>query len=333
MVCVLKVPRISFIGCGAIAEFHAEAAKEAGFILESVAGSKGSSRAEGFALRHGFRRFDEDPEDLAVSQTWDALLICSAHNTLAHYARKFVDSTRPVLVEKPVTLSSEEFSSSLSGNRESMFVAYNRRHYLPVAAAKEFLEESGPAVITVEIPESIDFSESDRQGTFKNVLANSVHMLDLMLYLAGPVTVSSHEAVRKGSTDIGRLLVGRTLNGNLVIVKAIWNSPSNFSIAIENSVEKFVLSPIEVGKKFSGMSIKEPSPSLPVRTYTPKLEQEVAVDARFAKFKPGFVEQMSAFRDFAVGGNRSPKLATAGEALRAILAAEVLLGFRHSEVL
>ncbi len=323
-------PKLAFLGAGKIADFHAEAAREAGFDLVAVAASAQSARAIEFAKKHDFSSVYSHPDDLIGAEVWDALLICTSHETLLEYTLSASRQGHPLLVEKPVGLNSQDLFRIMGDVESPVAVAYNRRHYSPVAAAKDFLEDSQRSLITVEIPESVGFGHEDLRHNYKNVVVNSVHLLDLLRYLAGPLSFEYSSGDIASVDSPGRVLLGHSSRGDTVIVKAGWNSPANFSISIEHSGQRFLLSPIERGQLFDGLQVSEPTAEVPVRTYSPNLVKVFSLDPQFAHLKPGFAEQMVDFKSLVQTGEGSPRLASLEDAYHALWAAERLLGFQSA---
>lgn len=319
-------PRIAFLGAGDIARYHATAAVEAGFRLAGVAASPGSTSVAGFAEQYGFSEIHRNPSDLFGSSDWDALLVCSSHESLLGYTTALVGQSRPALVEKPVALHSEDLLPFVGQKSPHIAVAYNRRQYATAAAAKDFFSAAETCVVTVEIPESVDFDISDTDLRFRGVFANSVHMLDLVRFLVGSIIFSDSDFPGVARNRSGTVACGHTNRGDLVIIKSAWNSPANFSITLESGKQRFLLSPIERGQLFQGLTVAEPTEATPVRVYSPQLVEEYSLDLTYRQFKPGFVEQMLDFRALVENGSFSPRLANLEDSYHALAMAELLVG-------
>jgi len=322
----VNCPRLAIVGAGVIAEDHARAALFAGFELVAVSAREGSTRAIKFAARHSIAGVYSSASDLIKSKKWDALLVCSATESLTAFTDAAIESGRPALVEKPVALESKDLLPLLEQDTQNIIVGYNRRHYSSVLAAKDFFERSENVVISLEIPESVNADQSKTLLGFRSVLDNSVHMLDLLSYIAGPVVIKQVFPEPGKIRKTGSLLVGENSRGDLVTVKAVWNSPSNFSISLENGHERFLLSPIERGVIFRGLDVVEPSERNPIRTYSPNLVGEHNLSPIDESLKPGFGEQMVAFRSFIENGERPKTLASLQDGFDALVLAEKLLG-------
>jgi len=322
----LSGPRLAFLGAGNIADYHADAARHVGFDLAAVASREGSDRASVFAKKHTFDRVYRSPKELLASSDWDALLVCTSVETAFDYAVNAVDSQRPTLLEKPVAMKSSDILELLNHDTNNIAVGYNRRQYSSVAAAKRFFEESENVLVTLEVPETVDLMGQDRRTGFKNVLSNSVHMLDLLSYIVGSVTLLNVQPQRHKFSRSGSVLLAESGRGDQIVIKAAWNSPSNFSICFESEGRRFSLSPIEIGRLYKGMEVNQPSKENPIRIYSPKLIQEFPVTSMAPSLKPGFGEQMLDFRKLIETGEKPGALAELTDAYQALILAERLIG-------
>lgn len=323
---IVSGPKVAFLGAGNIARYHATAAVEAGFKLAGVAASPGSTSVGSFAEQYGFSEVHGDPSDLLGSSDWDALLVCSSYESLLNYTAALVGQSRPVLVEKPVALDSRSLLPFLDQKSAHVAVAYNLRQYATVAAAKKFFVNAEMCLVTVEIPESVDFDISDPDLRFRKVFANSVHMLDLVRYLVGPIKFPEFEHLGSYRNWSGAVVLGHTERGDLIVIKSAWNSPANFSITLESGKQRFLLSPIERGQLFRGMTVAEPTEATPIRVYSPQIVKEYSLNVAYQQFKPGFVEQMLDFRALVENGSFSARLANLEDSYHALYMAELLVG-------
>ncbi len=274
----------------------------------------------------GFSVTFDSAEELLDSPGWDALLICSDHEHLFPHLKQALPDGRPILVEKPVAFSSHEVEQLLGHANEHVAVAYNRRHYASSREARNFLRCNRRAVVTVEIPEFVDREDGMAPRSWQNVLTNSVHMFDLAGFITGGLGEVLYQSLEAPALADGSVQLRRSEEGNIVILKMIWNSPANFSISLEASGERYVLSPIEIGTRYSGMQVVEPTTSVPVRRYVPIALSSVIASRNYSTHKPGFVEQMHAFKSLVRGNGRTQELATLADAAAALLIAESVLG-------
>ena len=317
-------PRLAIIGTSDIAMFHVDAAREAGFSVDHVAARPQSTTVDVFASRHGIPHAWRDPHELIADRDrWDALIIASTTESVLGLLQAGVAAGKPVLVEKPVATHSSEFGD-LDLHNPSVLVAYTRRYYTSVAAAREFLSAGSPALVHCEIPESVRRDEDGRLIT-SPVRLNSVHVFDLLNYLLPGLSVADARLMDPRRPDNGGFMTCSSSRGDLCSISTNWNAPANFSITIDRDGERFELRPLEIATLYRGMEVIEPSQEVPIRRYVPQAVKKVLPPEHEVKFKPGFVDQARALRD-ALDGKTSPIAARLADARVALQFAERMLG-------
>ena len=317
-------PRLAIIGTSDIAMFHVEAAREGGFSVDNVAARPQSTTVDVFASRHGIPHAWRDPHELIADRDrWDALIIASTTESVLGLLQAGVATGKPVLVEKPVATHSSELSDLVLHN-PSVLVAYNRRYYASVAAAREFLSAGSPALVHCEIPESVRRDEDGRLIT-SPVRLNSVHVFDLLNYLLPGLSVADARLMDPRRPDNGGFMTCSSSRGDLCSISTNWNAPANFSITIDRDGERFELRPLEIATLYRGMEVIEPSQEVPIRRYVPQAVKKVLPPEHEVKFKPGFVDQARALRG-VLDGKKSPIAARLADARVALQFAERMLG-------
>jgi predicted dehydrogenase len=311
--------RLALVGCGNIAGFHIPAMREAGFECVSVAGSVNSSKAKEFAKRHTISKVYADPvELLRDSSRWDALLLASPVSTMIDYINLAAPTGKPILAEKPVALNHEELTPTLK--YQNVLVAYNRRFYSTTEYAKTFVDSHADIIIKVSISEkridpdhNVDFPRRLPLLSYQN----SVHLFDLVNFLAGKVQWKAASAICGGDRYLGVVAFGKSDKGFTVQLDNCFNSPDNFAINIISGDERLELRPIEIARYYKGMQINEPTEKIPLRTYTPELIDQVVADEE-GGFKPGFLKQAKDFMHYctAEGDHRGATLNDAYNALK-----------------
>ena len=312
--------RLALVGCGNIADFHIPAMREAGFDCVSVAGSINSWRAKEFAKRHTISKVYADPvELLRDSSSWDALLLASPVSTMLDYIKLAAPTGKPILAEKPVALNHEELTPTLK--YQNVLVAYNRRFYSTAEYAKTFVDSHTDIIIKVSISEKrID---PDHNLGFPHRLPllsyqNSVHLFDLVNFLAGKVQWEAASAICGRDKYLGVVAFGKSDKGFTVQLDNCFNSPDNFAVNIISGDERVELRPIEIARYYKGMQVNEPTKKIPFRTYTPKLIDQIIVTDEEGGFKSGFLMQAKDFMHYCkTGGDyRSATLVDAYNALK-----------------
>ena len=174
-----KKPLIGIIGVGNIANEHAKALIYAGFHLSCCTGSPGSLNAKTFANNYKIEKVFCDSNELLQNQDmFDCLLIACSTNPTLDILKLALTLKKPVLVEKPITLNYKDFSS-LNLENEKVRVGYNRRFYSTVQLAKKFVKKHSPCLISIELPDHLNFKLKKNEQDYKSLKDNSIHYDEL----------------------------------------------------------------------------------------------------------------------------------------------------------
>jgi len=321
---IMNRPSLAVIGAGAMARYHIDAARYVGYEVTGIAASPRSSRARRLAEELGIGKVHDHAEDLIGDPTWDAMVIAVDVPATLNLALAAAESGRPVLVEKPVA----EFAADLKphlGQLGNLHVAYNRRFYPSTQAAKAFVDGGGPGQVMAQIPEGFAGSADSDRG--RAVRYNSVHVLDLLRFLLGQLQVEHVGAPGISGDDLGRIALLRSDRGDACVIYANWDHPANFAVQIDQGGQRFEMKPLELGFRFDGMAVEEPTEERPLRVYSPLCVEEVGLEAEADRFKPGFVGQMRAFRAVVDSDHEhgASPLAGVADAYEALVLAEALV--------
>jgi predicted dehydrogenase len=315
--------RLGLVGAGGIAEFHVPALRAAGFEVAAVCARPGSTRARDFANRHGIAQVLPDTSSmLAARDRWDALVIAIPIEDTLAVLLEAVATGAPVLVEKPVAYRASDLAPLL-GRPLPVQVAYNRRFYRTVAAARDEVRNGPPVMATLTLPESVGMEGADGMLHF---FSNSVHGLDMIRFVFGDVTVT---AVKRLSDERGRpcglAALLQSPRGDVVQFIGNWGAPANFALTIDRPGRRLELRPLEAAAVFTDMQVVEPTIEVPIRTYRPVQSDRVDLDAVDARLKPGFFAQAEAFARLCQGEDPAPA-ARLEDAHAALVLAEALAG-------
>ena len=308
--------KLAILGGGNIAKFHAKAMREAGFEISCAASSPNSSTIKDFCYQNRIAEFFEDPNDLIRSTKWDALLVCVPTSISMNYISLLRSHSRPILFEKPISHKARDISQYFL--KDNFVVAYNRRFYSHIDYVKDFLGKNKNALIKVSIPETLASPIVDEITKLPYyVYDNSVHVFDLINYLAGKIDWKFNDGMQKNRKRNDSIIAyGITSKGYSVCLDMCFDAPMNFSIEIVASNERLILLPLEVMRHFKGMKVKEPSLEIPIRHYWPE-QIHIIVEQALDGHKPGFLLQAKAFHDFAMY-QQLGKLATITDAFEAV---------------
>ena len=223
------------------------------------------------------------PDFAIVSTPVDAL----APNTKALIAA----GIKNILVEKPAGLSPEEtqdISDFADQHGVNVYVAYNRRFYASVKAAKKLIEADGGATsLRMEFSEfAFRIKDVPTAAHIKSqwLYANSTHVLDMGFFLAGyPKSISGMQAGGSDWHPAGSQFVGhgQLENGGLFSYHADWDAAPRWMVEVMTPKRTLMFNPLE--------KLDERSPE--GFAVTP-VELEDDLDT---KFKPGLHAQTHAF--------------------------------------
>ncbi len=294
--------RLAMVGCGNVAGFHVPAMRAVGFDIVSVAGTVNSVRAQAFAKEHRINNCFSDPAALLQnSSEWDALLLTTPVSVTTDYIRSVAPIGKPILVEKPVALDHRELGPLLEF--KNVLVAYNRRFYASVQYSKEFVDSHNNVFLKVSIPEQRKDPEHNKDYPERLPIMsyeNSVHLYDLMNYLAGKVKWSAVSTISETDKYLAVIALGESDRGITVQLDTCFNSPDNFAINIISDDQRVEMRPIEVARYYRGMNINEPTTDTPIRTYVPNMIEQI-VSKEENGLKPGLFGQAKDFMAFCEG--------------------------------
>lgn len=196
-----------------------------------------------------------------------------------------------ILLEKPggITIAETgQTAEAMARTGVKAFVAYNRRFYASVTAAREIISKDGG--VTSFHFEFTELESAKRLETLETAVlrnwffANSSHVVDLAFYLGGEPAVA--EGLTQGmlawhpaaATFVGH---GRTETGALFTWHADWLSAGRWGLDLRTAQRRIILQPLE---------------ELRVQAKgTFDVERVGLGDALDRDFKPGLYRQVQAF--------------------------------------
>lgn len=312
--------RLGVVGSGSIVPFHLDALKAAGFEISNIGSRPGSEKTAALAAKYHANAMDTWQE--VIASDVDAFLIAPETSVTPAILAAAIETGKPILVEKPVAYASSEIAAL--GNPANVLVGYNRRHYSSAAKAKQLIDSSSAATFNAAIPEaSWDANMADEKKR-AILLGNSVHVLDLLQYLFGPLKVSGVAKLDNASGIVTRTvsLTGTRGVGSAMIT---FGSPSNFFVDIHTPGKSASMRPIEFFQEFVGVQVIDPTPELPLRHYVATKGEAFELDQIDLDFKPGFLSQARELKALVDGTEFERKSATLAEAAAVLALAESLL--------
>lgn len=197
-----------------------------------------------------------------------------------------------ILVEKPAGLYPEEIlalNTQVDSCGAEVFVAYNRRFYSSVRAARKMIAADGGVQSF-----SFEFTEWGHEvetltkapGVKEQwLLGNSSHVIDLAFFLGGvPEEICAFQAGSLPWHPNAAVFcgAGRTTNGALFSYQANWGAPGRWSVEICTCNYRFIFRPMETLQIMRKGSVA--------------IEPQPIEDAEIDKnFKPGLLLQTKEF--------------------------------------
>jgi len=307
---------VGVIGAGRIVPFHIDALLEAGFELDSIASRAGSERAAELNARYS-PTASVDSAQQVIDRNPDALVVASDVASLPQILAQALKGSSKILIEKPVSYSADVIRS-LSGIRdEDVLVGYNRRFYSSALEAKRFVNSNGLVAFQATIAESSSSTLLSAEQKQNALLANSVHVLDLLHAIFGRIVNVSDIIGQDGVSEktqasltsktlpkgiVARLVNVVTENGHVGNINLYFGAPANFAVDMYAQGHFAQMRPLENFVEYDSIAVCEPTPEVPIRTYRPRVvEPAFTIAQSDLDFKPGFLEQARALKQMAEG--------------------------------
>lgn len=194
----MKKLRFALIGCGRIAERHAEHINNLAELVAVCDIVKG--KAENLGDKYGARVFTDVDELLKNADQYDVVSICTPNGLHAEHSIKAFRSGCHVLCEKPMAISvhdcGEMIKEAERANRR-LFVVKQNRYNPPVVAIKKLLDENRLGkILSIQLScfwnRNFEYySNSDWKGTAGldggTLFTQFSHFIDLLYWLFGDV--------------------------------------------------------------------------------------------------------------------------------------------------
>ena len=296
---------IGFIGCGSIANFHADVLQYLQKDIIAAADPK-QENLKKFQQKYNIINVYSSWLEMINNENLDAIWVTASWNVIDKILLDVLECEIPTFFEKPVALSVGKLEDAIVKYNDMLNkvqVGYNRRFYDFVPKIKNMLSEIEINSVELHIPES-SAGITDENLITNIFLQNSSHVLDLMFFLLNEPKIEIEKIYRKYSNG-GKIPKGYNailLADNTVPIHLIanWESPSNFGIKFHSKDLLVELLPVEIATIYNGFEIIEPTEENPIRRYKPKIKEQYFIEGESAKFKPGFLKQAINFFDTCV---------------------------------
>ena len=288
------VIRLALVGYGRIAPKHLEVFRALG--CEFVACCNRSAPGREKATRDGgIERTYAKIDEMLERERPDGVVSCASLDQVFATAQQILPFAVPTLLEKPPGTSLAEFDeleSLAARHRTPVMVGLNRRNY--TVLRKAVADAGGPEAITAVFVEwSEDPAHCLRRGLTESqvermVFGNSLHGLDLLTQLAGPIAEPLVLGRNLGEPFRWLMsLQGISQRGALATFQSTWDSPGGWRLVFCTPGRRYTFAPLETCQ-VSETGSKELRPIEP--------------DECDRQFKPGFFGQSLAFLEMIRSG-------------------------------
>lgn len=161
--------------------------------------SRDPARIDGDAKARGLTAVATLAEALADTAV-EGVVLASPHSAHAGQIAQCIAAGRPVLVEKPFTLTKADAEAALAAADEAgvlVTAAHNRRFLAPVVTLKEMIEAGAlGTLLHIETNFSSDMTGRYQAGHWRiapgespagGLAGSGIHHIDGIIYLAGPI--------------------------------------------------------------------------------------------------------------------------------------------------
>lgn len=194
----MKKLRFAIVGCGRIAQRHAEHAHNKG-ILSAVCDVK-VDRAQELSQKYGATPYEDIDSMLHHENDLDVVSICTPNGLHAEHTIKALNAGLNVLCEKPMAITVKDCSRMIEAaeqNRRRLFIVKQNRFNPPIIALKDTIDRGYLGrVFSVQLNcfwnrSSEYYASSDWKGKKEldggTLFTQFSHFIDLLYWLVGDV--------------------------------------------------------------------------------------------------------------------------------------------------
>lgn len=275
--------KLCIIGSSEIVDHHLMVAKKLGFSLYAISSTRKNSlnakkKFKKFEIKKYFSNYRDLIKETSKLKNVCYLVAPRIKDTLKIlYDLDSVNS--PILVEKPISTSVRAFSAKIN-KKKNIFVGYNRIFYETTRYLK--LIKISNSLVNITCPEKNEY-------TF---VTNSCHIISILVYLFKELRL-----IKKIKSKYFINVIFKSEKNNYINLCVFYNLKTNFKIEINNTNYFISQTPIEQIKIYKKLEILRKKHR---NFYIPKLHKKINCNENF---KPGFINQMKEFKEFAKNKN------------------------------
>jgi predicted dehydrogenase len=312
------VIKLGVIGSGPITRHHLDVVRALPDVSVAAICSRRAELRAAIASEYDIPDQIDDYRALLRRADLDGVLVLVAPDAIAAVSREVLLAGRPAFVEKPPGLSypeAAELAEIAARAGTPAIVGFNRRHLSTVSQARDAVAAAGPLHgLRIEAPEHL--ARARAAGRSEALLsrwmyANSLHMIDLLRHLGGPIR-HRHllRACARTSDTFSVVAALEFQSGALAEYVAHWGSPGAWGATLYGRDITAVLSPLEEGWTIDRAQRRTP----------------IGLDATDRAYKPGFLRQMQSYVAMIRSQAPTPPAATLADAAESMALAAWLAG-------
>lgn len=172
------------LGTGVIANEMAVALQKSGKKIYAV-GNRTHSKAVDFAVKYGIQKVYDDFHEMFTDSEVDAIYITTPHNTHIEFMKQALKNGKHLLVEKSITLNSNELSEAVFIARDNNLVLGEAMtiYHMPIyRKLREILDSGKLGKVNIITTNFGSFKEYDMSNRFFNRNLAGGAMLDIGVY-------------------------------------------------------------------------------------------------------------------------------------------------------
>jgi predicted dehydrogenase len=300
--------RIGILGAGNIVPFHLEALRATGFEFQFIGAKENSLNAERIAQEFRINHVLRSARDfIGHLKEVECLLIATSAKSLFEYLDHVKNIEIPTLIEKPIFMHRSELDHFDGDNilNRKILVGYNRRHYDSIIELKTEIESVKSGHLNIVVPELSTDASAQKPFLTDTILSNTVHVLDLLLFLTGLSVPEIQIEYISTPSDLPRFVLSANKGLLTIRMEIYFFIPDNYRITFRTKGKLIELRPFEIFRKYEGQQIIEPSEHNPIRLYNPYQVKEVVSSTEYSgkkNYKPGFIKQAQEFKNLVNNG-------------------------------
>lgn len=180
----MKEYNLAVLGTGVIANETATAMAKNGRRLYAV-GNRTHEKAVAFAEKYGIEKVYDDFNDMFTDPDIDIIYITTPHNTHIDFMKKAIENKKHILVEKSITLNSDELSETVKLARKNGVVIGEAMtiYHMPIfKELKKILDSDELGRVNLITANFGSFKPYDMNNRFFNRNLAGGAMLDIGVY-------------------------------------------------------------------------------------------------------------------------------------------------------